>query len=196
MERFDVFVIGGGGTGSEVAFSLARTSGLTVALAERDKLGRRVQPLRLCPHEGDASIGEDRVARAGRRPLRRADPRGRCRLPGRAATSSRHHRVAVRRGHETLRTRRGPGLHAGGPPPRGASRGARRRHPDRGGQGGPHHRYGGRDPPIPGLADGPYLDESRSDLGTRFAPRVACRDRHRRRSGSSSRRSTLASARA
>ena len=39
MERFDVFVIGGGGTGSEVAFSLARTSGLTVALAERDKLG-------------------------------------------------------------------------------------------------------------------------------------------------------------
>ena len=39
MEQFDVFVIGGGGTGSEVAFSLARTSGLTVALAERDKLG-------------------------------------------------------------------------------------------------------------------------------------------------------------
>ena len=39
MERVDVFVIGGGGTGSEVAFSLARSSGLTVALAERDKLG-------------------------------------------------------------------------------------------------------------------------------------------------------------
>jgi pyruvate/2-oxoglutarate dehydrogenase complex dihydrolipoamide dehydrogenase (E3) component len=39
MERFDVFVIGGGGTGSEVAFSLARTSGLKVALGERDKLG-------------------------------------------------------------------------------------------------------------------------------------------------------------
>jgi pyruvate/2-oxoglutarate dehydrogenase complex dihydrolipoamide dehydrogenase (E3) component len=39
MERCDVFVIGGGGTGSEVAFSLARTSGLQVALAERDKLG-------------------------------------------------------------------------------------------------------------------------------------------------------------
>lgn len=39
MERFDVFVIGGGGTGSEVAFTLARTSGRTVALAERDKLG-------------------------------------------------------------------------------------------------------------------------------------------------------------
>jgi pyruvate/2-oxoglutarate dehydrogenase complex dihydrolipoamide dehydrogenase (E3) component len=39
MERFDVFVIGGGGTGSEVAFSLAGTSGLKVALAERDKLG-------------------------------------------------------------------------------------------------------------------------------------------------------------
>jgi len=39
MERSDVFVIGGGGTGSEVAFSLARTSGLKVALAEREKLG-------------------------------------------------------------------------------------------------------------------------------------------------------------
>jgi pyruvate/2-oxoglutarate dehydrogenase complex dihydrolipoamide dehydrogenase (E3) component len=39
MERFDVFVIGGGGTGSEVAFALAGTSGLKVALAERDKLG-------------------------------------------------------------------------------------------------------------------------------------------------------------
>ena len=39
MERLDVFVIGGGGTGSEVAFSLARTSGLKVALAEREKLG-------------------------------------------------------------------------------------------------------------------------------------------------------------
>jgi pyruvate/2-oxoglutarate dehydrogenase complex dihydrolipoamide dehydrogenase (E3) component len=39
MERIDVFVIGGGGTGSEVAFSLARASGLNVALAERDKLG-------------------------------------------------------------------------------------------------------------------------------------------------------------
>jgi pyruvate/2-oxoglutarate dehydrogenase complex dihydrolipoamide dehydrogenase (E3) component len=39
MDRFDVFVIGGGGTGSEVAFSLARTSGMKVAIAERDKLG-------------------------------------------------------------------------------------------------------------------------------------------------------------
>lgn len=39
MERFDVLVIGGGGTGSEVAFSLARTSGLKVGLAERDRLG-------------------------------------------------------------------------------------------------------------------------------------------------------------
>jgi pyruvate/2-oxoglutarate dehydrogenase complex dihydrolipoamide dehydrogenase (E3) component len=39
MERFDVFVIGGGGTGSEVAFQLARRSGLRVALAERDRLG-------------------------------------------------------------------------------------------------------------------------------------------------------------
>ena len=39
MERFDVFVIGGGGTGSEVAFSLGRRSDLRIGLAERDKLG-------------------------------------------------------------------------------------------------------------------------------------------------------------
>jgi pyruvate/2-oxoglutarate dehydrogenase complex dihydrolipoamide dehydrogenase (E3) component len=38
MERFDVFVIGGGGTGSEVAFSLGRHR-MRVAIAERDKLG-------------------------------------------------------------------------------------------------------------------------------------------------------------
>ena len=39
MEGFDVFVIGGGGTGSEVAFSLARHGGLRVGIAERDRLG-------------------------------------------------------------------------------------------------------------------------------------------------------------
>jgi pyruvate/2-oxoglutarate dehydrogenase complex dihydrolipoamide dehydrogenase (E3) component len=39
MERFDVFVVGGGGTGSEVAFQLARRSRLRIALAERDRLG-------------------------------------------------------------------------------------------------------------------------------------------------------------
>ena len=39
MEHFDVFVVGGGGTGSEVAFRLGRESGLRVAIAERDKLG-------------------------------------------------------------------------------------------------------------------------------------------------------------
>jgi pyruvate/2-oxoglutarate dehydrogenase complex dihydrolipoamide dehydrogenase (E3) component len=38
-ERFDVFVIGGGGTGSEVALRLGRESGLRVGLAERDRLG-------------------------------------------------------------------------------------------------------------------------------------------------------------
>ena len=46
MERFDVFVIGGGGTGSEVAFQLAQRSGLRVAIAERDKLGGE------CSHYG------------------------------------------------------------------------------------------------------------------------------------------------
>ena len=39
MERFDVFVIGGGATGSEIAFGLGRSGGLSVGLAERDKLG-------------------------------------------------------------------------------------------------------------------------------------------------------------
>jgi pyruvate/2-oxoglutarate dehydrogenase complex dihydrolipoamide dehydrogenase (E3) component len=39
MDRFDVFVIGGGATGSEIAFRLGRNGGLAVALAERDKLG-------------------------------------------------------------------------------------------------------------------------------------------------------------
>jgi pyruvate/2-oxoglutarate dehydrogenase complex dihydrolipoamide dehydrogenase (E3) component len=39
VERFDVFVVGGGGTGSEVAFSLGRGGRLTVGIAERDKLG-------------------------------------------------------------------------------------------------------------------------------------------------------------
>ena len=39
MDRFDVVVVGGGGTGSEIAFQIARRSGLRVAIAERDKLG-------------------------------------------------------------------------------------------------------------------------------------------------------------
>lgn len=39
VERFDVFVIGGGGTGSEVAFRLAGQQGMRIAIAERDKLG-------------------------------------------------------------------------------------------------------------------------------------------------------------
>lgn len=46
VERFDVFVIGGGGTGSEVAFQLARRSDLRVAIAERDRLGGE------CNHHG------------------------------------------------------------------------------------------------------------------------------------------------
>ena len=39
MERFDVFVIGGGGTGSEIAFELRRRGHMKVAIAERDRLG-------------------------------------------------------------------------------------------------------------------------------------------------------------
>jgi pyruvate/2-oxoglutarate dehydrogenase complex dihydrolipoamide dehydrogenase (E3) component len=39
VERFDVFVIGGGGTGSEIAFQLGSRGDLRVAIAERDKLG-------------------------------------------------------------------------------------------------------------------------------------------------------------
>jgi pyruvate/2-oxoglutarate dehydrogenase complex dihydrolipoamide dehydrogenase (E3) component len=39
MQGFDVFVVGGGGTGSEIAFRLGRERDLRVGLAERDKLG-------------------------------------------------------------------------------------------------------------------------------------------------------------
>ena len=39
MERYDVFVIGGGGTGSEMAFELRRRGSMKVAIAERDQLG-------------------------------------------------------------------------------------------------------------------------------------------------------------
>ena len=46
MERFDVVVIGGGGTGSEVAYQLAERSDLRIAIAERDKLGGE------CSHYG------------------------------------------------------------------------------------------------------------------------------------------------
>ena len=39
VERYDVLVIGGGGTGSEIAFQLGDRSDLKIAIAERDKLG-------------------------------------------------------------------------------------------------------------------------------------------------------------
>ncbi|MGH2784289.1 MAG: dihydrolipoyl dehydrogenase family protein [Actinomycetota bacterium] len=65
MERYDVFVIGGGGTGSEVAFSLGRRSKLKVGLAERDKLGGE------CNHYGcvptKVMLRSAKVAAWGRR---------------------------------------------------------------------------------------------------------------------------------
>jgi len=39
MERFDVFVVGAGACGSEIALTLAGQSGLRIGLAERDRLG-------------------------------------------------------------------------------------------------------------------------------------------------------------
>ncbi|MEX2421260.1 MAG: FAD-dependent oxidoreductase, partial [Actinomycetota bacterium] len=39
MRSYDVFVIGGGGTGSEVAFSLRRQTDWKIGVAERDKFG-------------------------------------------------------------------------------------------------------------------------------------------------------------
>ena len=63
-ERFDVFVVGGGGAGSEVAFSLGSHGGYRVALAERDKLGGE------CNHYGcvptKAMLASARVAATAR----------------------------------------------------------------------------------------------------------------------------------
>ncbi len=64
MERFDVFVVGGGGTGSEIAFRIARHSQLRVAIAERDKLGGE------CNHYGcvptKVMLRSARIARLAR----------------------------------------------------------------------------------------------------------------------------------
>ncbi len=63
-ERFDVFVVGGGGAGSEVAFSLGSQGGMRVAMAERDKLGGE------CNHYGciptKAMLASARVAATAR----------------------------------------------------------------------------------------------------------------------------------
>ena len=76
MERFDVFVIGGGGTGSEVAFRLGER-GMRVAIAERDKLGGECNHYGCVPTKAMLAQREDRGARPGRRPVRRPDPVGR-----------------------------------------------------------------------------------------------------------------------
>jgi pyruvate/2-oxoglutarate dehydrogenase complex dihydrolipoamide dehydrogenase (E3) component len=64
MERIDVFVIGGGGTGSDVTGALAR-AGMRVAMAERDQLGGE------CAHYGcdptKAMLKAARVAALARR---------------------------------------------------------------------------------------------------------------------------------
>jgi len=68
VERYDVFVIGGGGTGSEVAFSLGRRSKLRIGLAERDKLGGE------CNHYGcvptKVMLKSAKVAASARHALR------------------------------------------------------------------------------------------------------------------------------
>ena len=64
MESFDVFVIGGGGTGSEVAFSLARHGGLRVGIAERDRLGGECNNYGCVPTK--AMLASAKVAAAAR----------------------------------------------------------------------------------------------------------------------------------
>jgi pyruvate/2-oxoglutarate dehydrogenase complex dihydrolipoamide dehydrogenase (E3) component len=83
MERFDAFVIGGGATGSEVAFQLARRSDLRVALAERHALGGecnlygciptkvmlRSAKMRTSPGTRDVSVSGSRPSRWTSRPF-------------------------------------------------------------------------------------------------------------------------------
>ena len=64
MERFDVFVIGGGGTGSSVVIRLAN-AGLKVAMAERDRLGGECTTYGCVPSK--ALLKAARVASVGRR---------------------------------------------------------------------------------------------------------------------------------
>src|SRR5438105_15806511 len=64
MDRFDVFVIGGGGPGSEVAFSLGRRGGFRVGIAERDKLGGECNNYGCVPTK--AMLASAKVAAAAR----------------------------------------------------------------------------------------------------------------------------------
>lgn len=64
IERFDVFVIGGGGTGSSVTLRLAN-AGLEVAMAERDRLGGECTNYGCVPSK--ALLKAARVASLGRR---------------------------------------------------------------------------------------------------------------------------------
>ena len=64
MERVDVFVIGAGGTGSDVTGSLA-SAGMKVAMAERDLLGGECANYGCDPTK--AMLKSARVAALGRR---------------------------------------------------------------------------------------------------------------------------------
>jgi pyruvate/2-oxoglutarate dehydrogenase complex dihydrolipoamide dehydrogenase (E3) component len=64
MERFDVFVIGGGGTGSSITLRLAN-AGLEVAMAERHRLGGECTTYGCVPSK--ALLKAARVASLGRR---------------------------------------------------------------------------------------------------------------------------------
>ena len=178
MERFDAFVIGGGGTGSEVAFSLARTSGLRVAIAERDRLGGE------CSHYGCVPTKVMLRSRRSRRSL--GTPSGSASGSPRSASIF---GAVQQRARDVIASQSGEGAsrsnasgsacscrrRASSASIGWSSRTARR-----------SRRKGWCSPPArkqpsrrsPGCRR-PVLDESRGDLGTDGATRVAGGDRCR-----------------
>jgi pyruvate/2-oxoglutarate dehydrogenase complex dihydrolipoamide dehydrogenase (E3) component len=57
-ERFDVFVIGGGGTGSEIVGRIAAAGDMGVGMAERDRLGGECSPTKASTSVG--AVGHQR----------------------------------------------------------------------------------------------------------------------------------------